>query len=138
MSGWGVLLALGLGAVVGYAYGLIAAVLALLGLILGGGIGFRIAAAITLGSPGWTLLGALAGALGGASLLGRLGRRARARLRIPGLGLADGVLGAVLGAGVALTVLWWLAPGFTALSLSLPRAPAGARPGILTRIEQSF
>jgi|SRR5579875_732151 len=137
MSGWLILLALAIGAIVGYAHGLIAAVLALVGLMIGGVIGFHLAAAISLGSLNWSLLGALVGALGGASLLGRIGHRARERVRIPGLGLADGILGALLGAAVALSVLWLLAPGLTALRVALPNSSAGGANGILGRIERA-
>lgn len=139
MSGWLVLLALGIGAVVGYSFGLIAAALSLLGLAIGGVIGFHIANAIALGSLGWVALGALLGALAGAGMLGRLGRQAKVRARIPGLGLADGILGAVLGAGVALVILGFTTPILTARQQSVTAAqPAGAQSGILTRIEQAL
>src|SRR5579875_2252898 len=134
MSGWIPLLALAIGALVGYAHGLIAAVLSLLGLFLGGVIGLHIAGAIALGAPGWAALGGLLGALSGASILGRIGRRVRDRTRIPGLGLADGILGAVLGACVALAVLPFASPILASLQHGLP----AARSGFVTRIEQAL
>jgi hypothetical protein len=117
MSGWLVLLALGIGGV----------------------LGFHIANAISLRAPGWAALGALLGAIAGASSLGRVGHRARNRARIPGIGLADGILGAVLGAGVALLVLWFTTPIFTGVQQSLTAGRSvGGQPGIFTRIEQAL
>ncbi len=138
-SAWLILLALAIGAIVGYSYGLIAAVLALLGLILGAVIGFHITNAISLGSPGWAGLGALLGALAGASMLGRVGHRARARVRIPGLGVVDGILGALLGAGLAIVVLSFTTPIASRLQLNTaaPQAGRGATT-ILNRIEQTL
>jgi hypothetical protein len=139
MPGWLILLVVAIGAVVGYAYGVITAGLALAGFCFGGLAGWRIASAITLGSPGFGLLGALLGALGGASLLGRVGHRARTRIRIPGVGLLDGILGALLGVVVALALLWLGAP-FVALA---GRGAAGlqalgTRPGIMARFGQAL
>jgi hypothetical protein len=139
MSGWLVLLALGIGAIVGYSYGLIAAALALLGLLIGGVIGFHVANAISLGAPGWAALGALLGAVAGAGILGRVGHRARNRARIPGIGLADGILGAVLGAAVALIILSFTAPILIGLEQNVAAVqPRGGQPGIFTRIEQAL
>lgn len=130
-----ILIVLAVGAIIGYSHGLIAAGLALLGLI----IGYHIATVIALGSPGWGLLGALIGALAGASLLGGIGRRARQHAHIPGLRLADGVLGGALGAGTAIITLWFLAPTFAAIPLPPAIAPglAAAQP-IVTRIEHAL
>jgi S1-C subfamily serine protease len=106
--------AIALLALFGWARGFLAGALSLAGLALGAVIGTRLAPLLLpdgAESPYAPLLG-----LGGAivigsvlaSGLGGLGRRLRRVLPVPGLGLLDGALGAVLTAAVGLGVAWIL------------------------------
>jgi S1-C subfamily serine protease len=99
-------------AMYGYAQGFIVGALSLLGFGIGAFIGTRLAPLILpAGShsqyaPLFGLLGALlAGAVLASGFEG-LGARARMFLRLPGLRLIDGLLGAALTASVALGIAW--------------------------------
>ncbi len=99
-------------ALYGYAQGFIVGALSLLGFGLGAFLGSHLAPLVLPGgshsqyAPLFGLLGALlAGAVLASGLQG-LGARARVFLRLPGLRLVDGVLGALLTAGVALGIAW--------------------------------
>ncbi|MBV9607779.1 MAG: MarP family serine protease [Solirubrobacterales bacterium] len=99
-------------AMYGYAQGFIVGALSLLGFAIGAFLGTRLAPLILPGgshsqyAPLFGLLGALlAGAVLASGFEG-LGARARMFLRLPGLRLMDGVLGAALTASVALGIAW--------------------------------
>ncbi len=96
----------------GFRQGFIAGVLSFAGFLAGAFLGTRIGPLVLpKGSaspyaPAFGLVGAL---LGGAILAGGLeglGFRLRRMLPLPGLGLLDGTLGALLGAFLALGVVW--------------------------------
>jgi S1-C subfamily serine protease len=102
-------------ALFGFRQGFIVGVLSFGGFILGAFLGTRVAGLLLpQGSaspyaPAFGLFGAL---LGGAILAGGLesvGLRLRRVLIVPGMGLLDGVLGAVLGAALALGIVWIVA-----------------------------
>ncbi len=99
-------------AVYGFHQGLIVAALSFLGFALGAFVGTRIGPLLLpQGSsspyaPAFGLVGALlAGAILASGLEG-VGLRLRRALRLPGLGVLDGALGAVLSAAVGLGVVW--------------------------------
>src|SRR5579864_4145549 len=90
----------------GYSRGFIVGALSLIGFGIGAVAGTRLAASLLSGgnsspySPAFALLGAIfAGAILSAGLEG-FGLRILRAVRLPFVGLADGVLGAVLSAGV--------------------------------------
>ncbi|HTU77553.1 MAG TPA: MarP family serine protease [Solirubrobacteraceae bacterium] len=99
-------------AIFGFRQGFIVGVLSFIGFVLGAFLGTRLAALVlTQGSsspyaPAFGLLGALLGGAILASGLEGLGFRLRRVLIIPGFGLLDGVLGALLGAVLALGIVW--------------------------------
>ena len=108
----------------GYSRGFIVGALSLLGFAAGAVAGTRIAGSLLPGgaaspyAPAFALLGALvAGAILAAGLEG-LGLRLRRAVRLPFVGLADGVLGAVLSACVALGIFYVLA----AVALQAPQS----------------
>ena len=116
-------------AVSGYLRGFIVGALSLAGFVAGAIAGTRLADALLPAgraspyAPIFGLFGALTAGAILATGIGGLGVRLRRGLRVPGLGLLDGVLGALLSAAVALGIAWVL--GVMALSL-----PGGAvRPG---------
>src|SRR5581483_9038857 len=99
-------------AVLGFRQGFIVGALSFAGFLAGAFIGTRLGPLLLpKGSaspyaPAFGLVGAL---LGGAILatgLEGIAFRLRRTLIVPGLGLADGALGAVLGAGLALGIVW--------------------------------
>jgi S1-C subfamily serine protease len=99
-------------AVLGFRQGFIVGALSFAGFVAGAFIGTRVGPLLLpKGSaspyaPAFGLVGAL---LGGAILatgLEGIAFRLRRTLILPGLGLADGALGAVLGAGLALGIVW--------------------------------
>jgi S1-C subfamily serine protease len=99
-------------AMYGYAQGFMVGALSLVGFGLGAFLGTRLAPLILPGgshsqyAPLFGLLGALlAGAVLASGFEG-IGARARRFLRLPGLRLVDGVLGAALTASVALGIAW--------------------------------
>jgi S1-C subfamily serine protease len=96
----------------GYAQGFVVGAATLVGfaggLLLGGRVG---QAVIDSGSqspyaPLFALVGALLGGLILGSLMETLGHGVRRRLRIPGLGVVDGLGGALLSGAVALGLAW--------------------------------
>jgi len=129
-------------AIFGFRQGFIVGALSFAGFALGAFLGTRLGPLLLpQGSaspyaPAFGLLGAL---LGGAILatgLEGLAFRLRRVLVIPGLGLLDGVLGAVLGAALALGIVWILAavagqaPGAGQLRADIQRS------AILRRLNQ--
>jgi S1-C subfamily serine protease len=111
---WIIAAAVVLVALFGWAQGFVSAALALAGFAAGAWLGTRIGPLVVPGgrsspwAPAFGLLGALlAGALFAAGLEG-VGSRIRGVLRIPGLSLVDGLLGAALTACLGLGVTWVL------------------------------
>jgi S1-C subfamily serine protease len=99
-------------AMYGYAQGFIVGGLSLLGFGIGAFLGTRLAPLVLPGgshsqyAPLFGLLGALlAGAVLASGLEG-IGARARVFLRLPGLRIVDGLMGAALTASVALGIAW--------------------------------
>ncbi len=99
-------------AMYGYVQGFIMGVLSLLGFGVGAFLGTRLGPLLLPGgshsqyAPLFGLIGALlAGAVLASGFEG-LGARARVLLRLPGLRLVDGMLGAALTASVALGIAW--------------------------------
>ncbi len=109
---WIIVGVVALAAVYGYRQGFVVGALSLVGFALGALLGARLAPALLdAGSRSpWAPLFGLAGALvvGGmlAAVLEALGSRLRGALRLPALGVVDGVLGAALLSCVALGVAW--------------------------------
>ena len=108
----------------GYVQGFVVGALSLLGFLAGGFAGSRLGPMVLeegSRSP-YAPLFALAGAVfaGGLLALGleSVGRRLRSVLRLPGLGVVDGLLGALLSACVALGIAWI----FGAVALQTPGA----------------
>jgi S1-C subfamily serine protease len=99
-------------AALGFLRGFIVGALSLAGFAAGAFLGTRLAPALLSGgsaSPYAPLFGLLGALLGGAVLAGGLeglGVRLRALVRLPGFGVFDGVLGAVLSVAVALGIVW--------------------------------
>jgi S1-C subfamily serine protease len=99
-------------AVLGYQQGFIAGALSLVGFAAGAFIGTRLGPALLHDgssspyAPAFGLMGAVLGGAVLASGLEGVGMRLRRALRIPGLGAADGFLGAALSACVALGIVW--------------------------------
>ncbi|HXR13068.1 MAG TPA: MarP family serine protease [Solirubrobacteraceae bacterium] len=139
---WLILAATLLFALSGYFRGFIVGVLSLAGFLAGAIAGTRVADALLSSgaaspyAPVFGLLGALgAGAILALGLEG-VGIRLRRGLRLPFLGLLDGVLGALLSATVALGIAWLL--GVVVLALpgtsSLDTAVRGSR--ILRQLDE--
>ncbi|HYB23905.1 MAG TPA: CvpA family protein, partial [Solirubrobacteraceae bacterium] len=99
-------------AIFGFRQGFIVGALSFCGFVVGAFLGTRLAGlALAQGSaspyaPAFGLFGALLGGAILASGLEGLGFRLRRILIVPGVGLLDGVLGAVLGAALALGIVW--------------------------------
>jgi len=99
-------------AVFGFRQGFIVGALSFVGFVAGAFLGTRLAPLVLpQGSaspyaPAFGLVGAVLGGAFLASGLEGLGFRLRRTLILPGLGLLDGALGAVLGAALALGVVW--------------------------------
>jgi len=139
---WVIAVATLLFAVSGYLRGFIVGALSLAGFVAGAVLGTRVAGAL-LPSGGASPYAAVFGLFGAltagailASGIGGLGLRLRRALRVPGLGLLDGVLGALLSAAVALGIAWV----FGLMALSLPGAAslrvAVERSAILRRLDE--
>jgi S1-C subfamily serine protease len=111
---WIIAAAVVLVALFGWAQGFVSAALALAGFAAGAWLGTRLGPLVVPGgrsspwAPAFGLLGALlAGGLFAAGLEG-VGSRLRRLMRIPGLSLVDGLLGALLTACLGLGVAWLL------------------------------
>jgi S1-C subfamily serine protease len=129
-------------AVSGYVRGFIVGALSLAGFVAGAVIGTRVAGALLPSgsaspyAPVFGLFGALTAGAILAGGIGGLGVRLRRAVRIPVVGVVDGVLGALLSAAVALGIAWVLG----VMTLSLPGASSlrGAveRSAILRRLDE--
>lgn len=102
-------------ALLGYRQGLIVGFLSFTGFVAGAFVGTRVATLVLPSgsaspyAPAFGLFGAL---LGGGILAGALeglGLVVRRRLVVPGLGIVDGMLGAVFGVVLSLGIVWVLA-----------------------------
>jgi uncharacterized membrane protein required for colicin V production len=123
----------------GFGRGFIVGVLSLAGFALGAVLGTRLGTALlSEGSgspyaPAFGLMGALLAGLILAAGLEGLGLRLRAAVTVPGLALADGVLGALLSACLVLGVAWIAAavvvqlPGESDLRRDIQRSSILAR-----------
>ncbi len=118
----------------GYRQGFIVGALSFCGFALGAFLGTRLAPLVLpQGSaspyaPAFGLLGALLGGAILASGLEGLGFRLRRTLIVPGIGVVDGVFGAVLGVALALGIVWIAAavagqtPGESQLQADIQRS----------------
>lgn len=155
---WGIVAFALLLAWIGYRQGFIVGVLSFAGFAVGAFVGTRVGPLLlphgsaSPYAPAFGLLGALlAGAILASGLEG-VGLRLRRVISMPGLGVLDGALGALLSAAVALGVVWIIAavaaeiPGqnglreaiqsstiLTALNRALP--PSGSILGDLARLD---
>jgi S1-C subfamily serine protease len=99
-------------ALFGWAQGFVTGALALIGFALGAWLGTRLAGLVLSDgsrspyAPAIGLVGALCVGAGFAAGFEGLGFRLRAKLTLPGMGLVDGLLGALLTALVGLGVVW--------------------------------
>jgi S1-C subfamily serine protease len=129
-------------AISGYLRGFIVGALSLAGFVAGAVIGTRVADALLPSgnaspyAPVFGLFGALTAGAILAGGVGGLGVRLRRAVRLPGLGIVDGVLGAALSAAVALGIAWVV--GVMALSLPGASSLRGAveRSTILRRLDE--
>lgn len=109
---WAILVFAAVLAFFGFRQGFIVGTLSFCGFVLGAFLGTRVAGALlSQGSsspyaPAFGLVGALIGGALLATGLEGVGLRLRRILVIPGIGLLDGVLGAILGAALALGIVW--------------------------------
>jgi len=139
---WLIVAATALFAVNGYLRGFIVGALSLTGFIVGAIVGTRIADALLPSggaspyAPVFGLLGAVtAGAILAVGMDG-IGTRLRRGLRLPFLGVIDGIAGAALSAAVALGVAWVLGvivlslPGTDSLRIDVQRS------AILRRLDE--
>jgi S1-C subfamily serine protease len=145
-------------AVNGYARGFIVGALSLVAFVVGAIVGTRVADALLssgAASPYAPLFGLLGALTAGAILaigMDRVASRLRRVVRIPLLGLVDGLAGAALGSAVALAMAWVLGvivvslPGTTSLRGDVERSlilrnldellpPSGVVLNALTRID---
>jgi S1-C subfamily serine protease len=139
---WLILAGTFLFALSGFVRGFIVGALSLAGFVVGAFAGTRIADALLSSgasspyAPVFGLLGALgAGAILALGLEG-VGVRLRRSVRLPFLGMADGVLGAILSATVALAIAWLVGVVVVALPAggSLESAVRGSR--ILRQLDE--
>jgi len=102
-------------ALLGFRQGLIVGLLSFMGFLGGAFLGTRIAPLVLpqgSSSPYAATFGLFGALLGGAILAGALegfGLVVRRRITIPGLGVLDGVLGALFGVVLSLGIVWILA-----------------------------
>jgi uncharacterized membrane protein required for colicin V production len=122
---WGILLFVLLLAIFGLRQGFIVGVLSFGGFALGAFVGTRLGplllpqGAASPYAPAFGLVGALlAGAILATGLEGLGWRLRRTTMLIPGVGLLDGALGALLSAGVGLGIVWIVA----AVAAQIPTA----------------
>jgi S1-C subfamily serine protease len=139
---WLILAATVLFGLSGYLRGFIVGALSLAGFVAGAILGTRIADALLPSgaaspyAPLFGLLGALsAGAILALGLEG-VGIRLRRGLRLPFLGMVDGVLGALLSAAVALAIAWLLGAVVLALPDTSALSAAVRRSAILRRLDE--
>ena len=139
---WMILAATLLFAVAGYFRGFIVGVLSLSGFVAGAIAGTRLADALLGGggaspyAPLFGLFGALtAGAILALGLEG-IGVRLRRGLRLPFLGVVDGVLGALLSATLALGIAWVLGAVVLALPGTGSLRAEVRRSAILRRLDE--
>jgi uncharacterized membrane protein required for colicin V production len=115
--------------VLGYRRGFIVGALSLAGFAVGAFAGTRLGPLLLRGgsaspyAPIFGLFGALLGGLLVGAALERLARTVRGALVIPGLGIVDGALGAVLSVMLALGLVWILG----AVALQTPGASSWRR-----------
>jgi len=127
-------------AVFGYRQGFIVVAFSFAGFLAGAYLGVRLAPLVLSkgdASPYAPAFGLVGGILGGAMLASALewfGLRVRRSLALPGVGLVDGVLGAVLGAVLALGVAWVLAAVAVQLNSVPSLRTAVQRSAILRRL----
>jgi uncharacterized membrane protein required for colicin V production len=139
---WLILAATVLFAIFGYLRGFIVGALSLGGFLAGAIAGTRVADALLssgAASPYAPVFG-LVGALGAGAILAfgleGIGIRLRRGLRLPFLGTLDGVLGALLGAIVALGTAWILGAVVLALPGSSSLVSAVRRSAILRQLDE--
>jgi S1-C subfamily serine protease len=139
---WLILAATVLFAIFGYLRGFIVGALSLGGFLAGAIAGTRVADALLssgAASPYAPVFG-LVGALGAGAILAfgleGIGIRLRRGLRLPFLGTLDGVLGALLGAIVALGTAWILGVVVLALPGSNSLVSAVRRSAILRQLDE--
>jgi uncharacterized membrane protein required for colicin V production len=139
---WLILAATLLFAIFGYMRGFIVGALSLGGFLAGAIAGTRVADALLssgAASPYAPVFG-LVGALGAGAILAfgleGIGIRLRRGLRLPFLGTLDGVLGALLGAIVALGIAWILGAVVLALPGSTSLVSAVRRSAILRQLDE--
>jgi len=129
-------------AVYGYRQGFLVGALSLVGFALGGFLGTRLGPLLLSDgarSPYAPLFGLLGGLLVGgvlASGFEGFAHRARSALRLPGLRAVDGLLGAVLTAGIALAVAWILGAVALQSSSSEPLRTDIQRSAILSQLDR--
>lgn len=142
MVDWLILAFTALLAFYGYLQGFIVGALSLVGFGLGAFVGTRVgplllpAGAHSQYAPVFGLAGALLAGGVLASGFEGLGLHARSRLRIPGLRAADGLLGAVLTAGVGLGIAWIVGAVALESSGSQPLRKDIQRSAILGELDQ--
>jgi S1-C subfamily serine protease len=139
---WLILAATVVFAIFGYLRGFIVGALSLGGFLAGAIVGTRVADALLssgAASPYAPVFG-LVGALGAGAILAfgleGIGIRLRRGLRLPFLGTLDGVLGALLGAIVALGTAWILGVVVLALPGSTSLVSAVRRSAILRQLDE--
>ena len=123
---WMILAATLLFAVAGYFRGFIVGVLSLSGFVAGAIAGTRLADALLAGTAGAILALGLEG----------VGVRLRRGLRLPFLGVVDGVLGALLSATLALGIAWVLGAVVLALPGTGSLRAEVRRSAILRRLDE--
>jgi S1-C subfamily serine protease len=140
---WLILAATALFAVAGYLRGLIVAALSLLGFVLGGILGTRVADAALAGgsaspyAPLFGLVGALvAGGILASGFEGLGFRLRRALPPLPAFAILDGVGGALFSAAVALAIAWVLGTVLLAVPDSPSLRSTIERSSILRRLDE--
>jgi S1-C subfamily serine protease len=129
-------------ALFGWAQGFVTGALALAGFALGAWVGSRLAGLVlpdgsrSPWAPAVGLVFALCLGAGFAAGFEGVGARLRARLTLPGMGLVDGLLGALLTACVGLGVVWIL--GAVAVHSSGEVRYEVQRSEILTRLNRAL
>jgi S1-C subfamily serine protease len=121
---WIILAFVTLLALYGYGQGFVVGAMSLAGFVAGAVLGGRVAPALlddgarSPYAPLFALVGALVVGAVLAVGLETAGRRVRGALRVPGIGVVDGILGAILSAALALGLAWI----FGAVALQTPGA----------------